>query len=90
MLCIFIVLLSITMKINKKKMLNQLISFKPSTLIIFYSCFDKGPGVSIDYIVDTISFLIAIGFVWFAFLALFCSKPKGKAKFRYEQLENTP
>ena len=65
-------------------------SFTISFIITFLSCFDKGPGISIDYIVDTISFLVAIALVWIAFIALYWSKPKGKAKFRYEQLGNTP
>ena len=51
---------------------------------------DKGPGASINYITDTVSFLVEIALIWIAFFFFFCSKPKGKPKFRYEQLDNTP
>lgn len=46
-------------------------------------CLNYGPGQSIDFFVDTLSFFLQIILVWLSFVLLQFSKAKGLPKFHY-------
>ena len=43
---------------------------------------ESGPGVNMSIQVDIVSFFLQLILIWFSFLLIFCSKPKGKPKFK--------
>ena len=49
-----------------------------------HNCHNSGPGSSTNVLVELLSFLFMIAFVWLAALVMLCSKTKGAARFQYQ------